>query len=376
MINFNVPPCTGNEMKYIEQTIASHKICGDGSFTKKCNAWFEQRFDAKKVLLTTSGSTALDMAALLCGLEPGDEVILPSFTFSSTANSFVLAGAKLVFVDIRPDTMNIDETLIERAITEKTKVICVMHYAGVACEMDTIMDIARRHKLLVVEDAAQGVMSSYKGKALGTIGDLGCYSFHETKNYSMGEGGAIVINNPDYIEQAEILREKGTNRAKFFRGQVDKYTWVDFGDSYLPSELNAAYLWAQLEMADEINNDRLHSWHEYDAAFKPLESAGKLGLPAIPDDCVHNAHMYYIKCKDLAERTALISFLKERDILAVFHYVPLHSAPAGERFGRFDGEDKYTTVESDRLLRLPMYYGLTAEDRSRVIAAVKEFFGE
>lgn len=376
MINFNVPPCTGNEIKYIEQAIASHKICGDGSFTKKCNAWFEQRFDAKKVLLTTSGSSALDMAALLCGLEPGDEVILPSFTFSSTANSFVLAGAKLVFVDIRPDTMNIDETLIERAITEKTKVICVMHYAGVACEMDTIMDIARRHKLLVVEDAAQGVMASYKGKALGTIGDLGCYSFHETKNYSMGEGGAIVINNPDYIEQAEILREKGTNRAKFFRGQVDKYTWVDFGDSYLPSELNAAYLWAQLEMADEINNDRLHSWHEYDAAFKPLESAGKLGLPAIPDGCVHNAHMYYIKCKDLAERTALISFLKERDILAVFHYVPLHSAPAGERFGRFDGEDKYTTVESDRLLRLPMYYGLTAEDRSRVIAAVKEFFGE
>ena len=376
MINFNVPPCTGNEMKYIEQAIASHKICGDGSFTKKCNAWFEQRFDAKKVLLTTSGSSALDMAALLCGLEPGDEVILPSFTFSSTANSFVLAGAKLVFVDIRPDTMNIDETLIERAITEKTKVICVMHYAGVACEMDTIMDIARRHKLLVVEDAAQGVMSSYKGKALGTIGDLGCYSFHETKNYSMGEGGAIVINNPDYIEQAEILREKGTNRAKFFRGQVDKYTWVDFGDSYLPSELNAAYLWAQLEMADEINNDRLHSWHEYDAAFKPLESAGKLGLPAIPDGCVHNAHMYYIKCKDLAERTALISFLKESDILAVFHYVPLHSAPAGERFGRFDGEDRYTTAESDRLLRLPMYYGLTAEDRSRVIAAVKEFFGE
>ncbi len=376
MINFNVPPCTGNEMKYIEQAIASHKICGDGSFTKKCSAWLEQRFDAKKVLLTTSGSSALDMAALLCGLEPGDEVILPSFTFSSTANSFVLAGAKLVFVDIRPDTMNIDETLIERAITEKTKVICVMHYAGVACEMDTIMDIARRHKLLVVEDAAQGVMASYKGKALGTIGDLGCYSFHETKNFSMGEGGAIVINNPDYIEQAEILREKGTNRAKFFRGQVDKYTWVDFGDSYLPSELNAAYLWAQLEMADEINNDRLHSWHEYDEAFKPLEAGGRLGLPAVPEGCVHNAHMYYIKCKDLAERTALIRFLKERDILAVFHYVPLHSAPAGERFGRFDGEDRYTTAESDRLLRLPMYYGLTAEDRGRVIAAVKEFYGE
>ena len=376
MINFNVPPCTGNEMKYIEQAISSHKICGDGSFTKMCNAWLERRFAAKKVLLTTSGSTALDMAALLCGLEPGDEVILPSFTFSSTANSFVLAGAKLVFVDIRPDTMNIDETLIERAITDKTKVICVMHYAGVACEMDTIMDIARRHKLLVVEDAAQGVMASYKGRALGTIGDLGCYSFHETKNYSMGEGGAIVINNPDYIEQAEILREKGTNRAKFFRGQVDKYTWVDFGDSYLPSELNAAYLWAQLEMADEINDDRLHSWHEYDEAFKPLEAEGKLTLPTVPEGCAHNAHMYYIKCKDLAERTALIRFLKERDILAVFHYVPLHSAPAGERFGRFDGEDRYTTAESDRLLRLPMYYGLTAEDRGRVIAAVKEFYGE
>ena len=376
MISFNVPPCTGNEMKYIEQAIASHKICGDGSFTKKCNAWLEQRFDAKKVLLTTSGSTALDMAALLCGIEPGDEVILPSFTFSSTANSFVLAGAKLVFVDIRPDTMNIDEKLIERAITDKTKVICPMHYAGVACEMDTIMDIARRHDLLVVEDAAQGVMASYKGKALGTIGDFGCYSFHETKNYSMGEGGAVVINNPDYIEKAEILREKGTNRAKFFRGQVDKYTWVDFGDSYLPSELNAAYLWAQLEMADEINNDRLHSWHEYDAAFKPLEAEGKLVLPTIPEGCVHNAHMYYVKCRDLAERTALIRFLKERDILAVFHYVPLHSAPAGERFGRFDGEDKYTTAESDRLVRLPMYYGLTAEDRGRVIAAVKEFYGE
>ena len=376
MISFNVPPCTGNEMKYIEQAIASHKICGDGSFTKKCNAWLEQRFDAKKVLLTTSGSTALDMAALLCGIEPGDEVIIPSFTFSSTANSFVLAGAKLVFVDIRPDTMNIDEKLIERAITDKTKVICPMHYAGVACEMDTIMDIARRHDLLVVEDAAQGVMASYKGKALGTIGDFGCYSFHETKNYSMGEGGAVVINNPDYIEKAEILREKGTNRAKFFRGQVDKYTWVDFGDSYLPSELNAAYLWAQLEMADEINNDRLHSWHEYDAAFKPLEAEGKLVLPTIPEGCVHNAHMYYVKCRDLAERTALIRFLKERDILAVFHYVPLHSAPAGERFGRFDGEDKYTTAESDRLVRLPMYYGLTAEDRGRVIAAVKEFYGE
>ena len=376
MICFNVPPCTGNEIKYISEAIASHKICGDGNFTKKCDAWMEQRFNAKKVLLTTSGSTALDMAALMCGFEPGDEVILPSFTFSSTANAFVLAGAKLVFVDVRPDTMNMDEKLIEAAITDRTRAVCVMHYAGVACEMDTIMDIARRHNLLVVEDAAQGVMSSYKGRALGTIGDFGCYSFHETKNYSMGEGGAIVINNPDYIEKAEILREKGTDRARFFRGQVDKYTWVDFGDSYLPSELNAAYLWAQLEMADEINNDRLHSWHEYNEAFRPLREKGRLELPVIPDGCVHNAHMYYIKCRDLAERTALISFLKQRDILAVFHYVPLHSAPAGVRFGRFAGEDRYTTSESDRLVRLPMYYKLTEEDRNKVIAAVREFYGE
>ena len=376
MICFNVPPCTGNEIKYISEAIASHKICGDGNFTKKCDAWMEQRFNAKKVLLTTIGSTALDMAALMCGFEPGDEVILPSFTFSSTANAFVLAGAKLVFVDVRPDTMNMDEKLIEAAITDRTRAVCVMHYAGVACEMDTIMDIARRHNLLVVEDAAQGVMSSYKGRALGTIGDFGCYSFHETKNYSMGEGGAIVINNPDYIEKAEILREKGTDRARFFRGQVDKYTWVDFGDSYLPSELNAAYLWAQLEMADEINNDRLHSWHEYNEAFRPLREKGRLELPVIPDGCVHNAHMYYIKCRDLAERTALISFLKQRDILAVFHYVPLHSAPAGVRFGRFAGEDRYTTSESDRLVRLPMYYKLTEEDRNRVIAAVREFYGE
>ena len=374
MISFNVPPCTGNEMKYIEQAIASHKICGDGSFTKKCNAWLEQRFDAKKVLLTTSGSTALDMAALLCGIEPGDEVILPSFTFSSTANSFVLAGAKLVFVDIRPDTMNIDEKLIERAITDKTKVICPMHYAGVACEMDTIMDIARRHDLLVVEDAAQGVMASYKGKALGTIGDFGCYSFHETKNYSMGEGGAVVINNPDYIEKAEILREKGTNRAKFFRGQVDKYTWVDFGDSYLPSELNAAYLWAQLEMADEINNDRLHSWHEYDAAFKPLEAEGKLVLPTIPEGCVHNAHMYYVKTKDIEERSRLIDFLKENGIWAVFHYIPLHTAPAGLKFGEFRGEDVYTTKESERLLRLPMFYKLTEAEVDYIVSKVKEFY--
>ncbi len=375
MIPFNVPPCTGNEMKYIAEAIASHKICGDGAFTRRCNEWMEKRFHAHKVLLTTSGTTALDMASLLCDLKPGDEVILPSFTFSSSATAFAIYGARLVFVDVRPDTMNIDETKIEAAITDKTRVILAMHYAGVACEMDTIMDIARRHNLLVVEDAAQGVMSTYKGKALGTIGDFGCYSFHETKNYSMGEGGAVLVNNPAYVERAEILREKGTNRSKFYRGQVDKYTWVDIGDSFLPSELNAAYLWAQLEMADEINNDRLSSWQRYWDAFQDLAAAGRLTLPTIPTDCVHNAHMFYIKCKDLAERTELISFLKERDILAVFHYVPLHSAPAGLRFGRFHGEDRYTTAESDRLVRLPLYYKLTTEDQDRVIKAVRDFYG-
>ena len=375
MIPFNVPPCTGNEMKYIGEAIAAHKICGDGAFTRRCNEWMEKRFHAHKVLLTTSGTTALDMASLLCDLKPGDEVILPSFTFSSSATAFAIYGARLVFVDVRPDTMNIDETKIEAAITDKTRVILAMHYAGVACEMDTIMDIARRHNLLVVEDAAQGVMSTYKGKALGTIGDFGCYSFHETKNYSMGEGGAVLVNNPAYVERAEILREKGTNRSKFYRGQVDKYTWVDIGDSFLPSELNAAYLWAQLEMADEINNDRLSSWQRYWDAFQDLAAAGRVTLPTIPTDCVHNAHMFYIKCKDLAERTELISFLKERDILAVFHYVPLHSAPAGLRFGRFHGGDRYTTAESDRLVRLPLYYKLMTEDQDRVIKAVRDFYG-
>ena len=374
MIPFNVPPCTGNEMKYIGEAVASHKICGDGQFTKKCSAWMEERFGAHKVLLTTSGTTALDMASLLCELQPGDEVILPSFTFSSTANAFVNYGAKLVFVDIRPDTMNIDETKIEAAITSRTRAIAVMHYAGVACEMDTIMAIARKHRLLVIEDAAQAVMSSYKGKALGTIGDFGCYSFHETKNYSMGEGGAILINTPEYVERAEILREKGTDRARFFRGQVDKYTWVDLGDSFLPSELNAAYLWAQLEMADEINEDRLSSWKSYYDAFTDLEKKGLVTLPTVSEGCVHNAHMFYLKCRDLEERTALIAFLKARDILAVFHYVPLHSAPAGLRFGRFSGEDVYTTRESDRLVRLPLYYGLTADDQAKVIRAVRDFY--
>lgn len=374
MISFNVPPYVGDEKKYIDEAIAAHKICGDGTFTKKCNEWMEERFQAPKVMLTTSGTTALDMAMLLCDLTPGDEVILPSFTFSSTATSAVLAGAKLVFVDIRPDTMNIDESKIEEAITPRTKVIVCVHYAGVACEMDTIMDIAKRHGLMVVEDAAQGVMSKYKGRALGTIGDFGCYSFHETKNYSMGEGGALVINNPVYNEKAEIMREKGTNRSKFFRGQVDKYTWVDFGDSYLPSELNAAYLWAQLLKADEINDNRLTTWKKYNEAFSHLAVEGKVKLPTIPDDCEHNAHMYYLKCRDLQERTAFIRFMKDNGILTVFHYVPLHSAPAGYKFGRFAGEDVYTTKESERLVRLPMYYDITEEDIQAVIRCVKKFF--
>ena len=374
MIPFNIPPHVGGEEKYIAEAIASRKICGDGQFTRKCNTWLEERFGVKKALLTTSGSTALDMAALLCGLKSGDEVILPSFTFSSTANSFVLAGAKLVFVDVRPDTMNIDESKIEKAITDKTRVIVPVHYAGVACEMDTIMDIARRHGLMVVEDAAQGVMSTYKGRPLGTIGDFGCFSFHETKNYSMGEGGALLVNNGAYIEKAEILREKGTNRAKFFRGQVDKYTWVDFGDSYLPSELNAAYLWAQLEKADEINSDRLKTWNEYDKAFRPLAETGKIECPAVPEGCVHNAHMYFIKLRTLSERTAFIDHMKSNGILTVFHYVPLHSAPAGLKFGRFDGEDEHTTPDSDRLVRLPLYYGLSDEDRKTVIDTALAFF--
>ena len=376
MIDFNIPPFTGKELEYVKQAVDAHKICGDGQFTKRCNAWLEQRFHAQKVLLTTSGSSALDMAALLCGIQPGDEVILPSFTFSSTANAFVLAGATLVFVDIRPDTMNIDETKIESAITQKTKVIVPVHYAGVACEMDTIMDIARRYGLKVVEDAAQGVMSYYKGRALGTIGDFGCYSFHETKNYSMGEGGALVINDCNYNDAAEILREKGTNRSKFFRGQVDKYTWVDFGDSYLPSDMNAAYLLAQLEVAEEINQNRLETWNAYYKAFHPLEEKGIIELPTIPKDCVHNAHMFYIKLSCLEERTRFINFMREREIWCVFHYVPLHSAPAGLKFGRFQGQDNWTTKESERLVRLPLYYNLTKENREFVIKSVKEFFGE
>ena len=374
MIPFNVPPYVGTEDKYVLEAIHSHKISGDGIFTKKCSRWMEERFHAECVLMTTSGTAALDMALLLCDLQPGDEVILPSYTFSSTANAAVLAGARLVFVDIRLDTMNIDETKIETAITEHTRAIIVVHYAGVACEMDMIMDIAHRHGLKVIEDAAQGVMAKYKDQYLGTIGDFGCYSFHETKNYSMGEGGALVINDPAFIERAEILREKGTNRSKFFRGQVDKYTWVDFGDSYLPSELNAAYLWAQLEKADEINEDRLKFWNAYCEGLKPLANSGKIEIPVIPENCIHNAHMFYIKCRDLAERTELISYMKEHEVISVFHYIPLHSAPAGLKFGRFHGDDAFTTKESERLVRLPLYFSLGEEDQRRIISLILAFY--
>ena len=372
MIPFNIPPYTGNELDCVREAIQEHKICGDGRFTKQCNHWLEQRLGSQKVLLTTSGTTALEMAALLCGVQPGDEVILPSYTFSSTATAFVQAGAQLVFVDIRPDTTNIDEEKIEAAITPRTKVIVAMHYAGVACEMDVIMEIAARYHLKVVEDAAQGVMSTYKGKALGTIGDFGCFSFHETKNYSMGEGGALLIRDSEYNEKAEILREKGTNRSKFFRGQVDKYTWVDYGSSYLPSELNAAYLWAQLQQADEINEDRMRSWNRYYKALKPLENAGKLELQKIPEGCVHNAHMFYVKLKNLEERTAFIAGMRERGVQCVFHYIPLHSAPAGKKFGRFEGIDCFTTKESERLCRLPLYYGLRENETAQCIKSTIE----
>ena len=375
MIPFNIPPYVKESSDYIAQALANRKICGDGPFTKRCNQQLEEMTGACKALLTTSGTSAMELAALLLDVKPGDEVIVPSFTFVSTANAFVLRGAKIVFVDIRPDTMNIDETLIEAAITEKTKAIVPVHYAGVGCEMDAIMDIARRHKLLVIEDAAQGIMAYYKGKALGAIGDFGCFSFHETKNYSMGEGGALLIQHEKDIEDAEIFREKGTDRSKYFRGQVDKYRWQNYGSSYLPSELNAAYLYAQLEMADAINDERIRIWNQYRNELEGLAGTGKIQLPYVPDYCVQNGHMFYIKTADQEERAALIDFLSENDILAVFHYVPLHSAPAGLKYGRFDGEDRYTTKESERLLRLPMYYGLKEEQVSYISGKVKEFYG-
>lgn len=374
MINFNVPPYVGSETEYIRRAIENRKICGDGEFTKKCSAWLEEKTGTSKALLTTSCTHATEMAALLANIKPGDEVIMPSYTFVSTADAFVLRGATIVFVDIRPDTMNIDESLIEDAITEKTKAIVPVHYAGVSCEMDTIMDIAKRRGLYVIEDAAQGIMSTYKGQMLGTIGDYGCYSFHETKNYSMGEGGAVLIRDRQNIERAEIIREKGTNRSKFFRGQVDKYTWVDAGSSYLPSELNAAYLWAQLEKADDIYEDRMKSWNLYYTLLKDLEIQGKIKLPVIPDGCVHNAHMFYIKAKDLKERTDLITYLKKNEICTVFHYIPLHSSAAGKKFGRFYGCDTYTTCESEKLLRLPMYYGLKHDQIEEICKTIESFY--
>lgn len=373
-IPFNVPPYIGKEDKYIKKAIDSRKICGDGEFTRLCNSKLEELTGTKKALITTSGTSALEMSALLAEIEPGDEVIMPSYTFVSTANAFVLRGAKIVFVDIRPDTMNIDEKLIESAITPKTKAIVPVHYAGVACEMDTICSIAKKHNLIVIEDAAQGVMSYYKGKALGSIGDFGCYSFHETKNYSMGEGGALLINCDNAVERAEIIREKGTNRTKFFRGQVDKYTWVDLGSSYLQSELNCAYLYAQIENPDIINESRIKAWNKYYELLKPLEEEGDIALPVIPQECVHNAHMFYIKVKDLTERTKLIAFLKEKGVNAVFHYIPLHTSPAGKQFGIFSGEDKYTTKESERLLRLPMYYNIEEQDVIYIAEKVREFY--
>lgn len=374
-IEFNKPPLTGNEQQYVLQAIQSNKISGDGFFGKKCQAWFEDELDCYKTLLTPSCTAALEMAAILLDIQPGDEVIMPSYTFVSTANAFVLRGAKILFVDIRPDTMNIDETKIEAAITTKTKAIVPVHYAGVSCEMDAIMDIANRHDLFVVEDAAQGIMSTYKGKSLGTIGHLGAYSFHETKNYtSGGEGGLLIINDQRFLQRAEVIREKGTNRSQFFRGQVDKYTWIDFGSSYLPSELQAAFLWGQLEKAEEINQNRLATWNAYYGAFKPIQQQGLVDLPMIPEHCQHNAHMFYLKLKGLEQRTAFINHLRANDIMAVFHYIPLHSAPAGQKFGEFVGEDQYTTLESECLVRLPMYFELSKLECESIVYNTLRFF--
>ena len=373
-INFNVPPYAEKAAEYIQECVRNQKICGDGAYTKKCNEWIEKRTGTAKCLLTTSCTHATELAALLIRVQPGDEVIMPAYTFVSTANAFVLRGAVPVFVDIRPDTMNLDEKLIEDAITERTRAIVPVHYAGVACEMDTIMEIAERHGLAVIEDAAQGIMASYKGKALGTIGDYGCFSFHETKNYSMGEGGALLIRDEKNVEDAEIIREKGTNRSKYYRGQIDKYTWINDGSSYLPSDMNAAYLYAQLEIADQINEARLGIWNRYYRNLEPLAQAGKLELPTVPDGCVHNAHMFYVKTADIRERTAFIDWLKKNNIMSVFHYIPLHTAPAGIRFGRFHGEDRYTTRESERLARLPMYYGLEEETVDEICDKIKEFY--
>lgn len=375
MIPFNAPPVVGTESEYMQSAMNSGKLCGDGGFTRRCQQWMEQRFHSKKVLLTPSCTASLEMAAILLDIQPGDEVIMPSYTFVSTANAFVLRGAHIVFVDISPDTMNIDETKIAAAITDKTRAIVPVHYAGVACEMDRIMAIAKQHNLFVVEDAAQGVMSSYKGQALGTIGHIGCFSFHETKNYTAGgEGGATLINDPLLVERAEVIREKGTNRSQFFRGLVDKYTWRDIGSSYLMADLQAAFLWAQLEAATRINEQRLALWNNYYQALAPLAKAGRIELPAIPDGCEHNAHMFYLKLRDIHDRSALIAYLREAEIMAVFHYIPLHSSPAGEKFTTFHGEDRFTTRESERLLRLPLFYNLSPVDQRTVINTLLSYF--
>jgi len=375
MIPFNAPPVVGTESEYMQSAMNSGKLCGDGGFTRRCQQWMEQRFHSKKVLLTPSCTASLEMAAILLDIQPGDEVIMPSYTFVSTANAFVLRGAHIVFVDIRPDTMNIDETKIAAAITDKTRAIVPVHYAGVACEMDTIMAIAKQYNLFVVEDAAQGVMSSYKGQALGTIGHIGCFSFHETKNYTAGgEGGATLINDPALVERAEVIREKGTNRSQFFRGLVDKYTWRDIGSSYLMADLQAAFLWAQLEAATTINEQRLALWNNYYQALTPLANTGRIELPVIPEGCVQNAHMFYLKLRDMDDRSALIAYLREAEIMAVFHYIPLHSSPAGEKFTTFHGEDRFTTKESERLLRLPLFYNLSLVNQRTVINTLLSYF--
>lgn len=374
-IPFNKPYMTGKELWNIAQAHASGHLAGDGGFTKKCSAWLEQRIGCQKALLTHSCTAALEIAAMLADIGPGDEVIMPSYTFVSTANAFVLRGAKVVFVDIRPDTMNIDETKIEAAITERTKAIVPVHYAGVSCEMDTIMDIARRHQLLVIEDAAQGIMSTYKGRPLGSIGHLAALSFHETKNIIAGEGGALLINDPRFVQRAEIIREKGTNRSQFFRGQVDKYTWVDVGSSYLPGEIVAAFLWAQMEEADAINRRRLEIWANYHQWFASLEKVEKLRRPTVPRECVHNAHMYYIVLPTLEARSRIIERLKLRGIQTVFHYIPLHSAPVGRELGRTVGPMPHTDTAGECLLRLPLWLGLEeqlADVIAEIVSAVHE----
>lgn len=369
-IPFNKPYMTGRELWYIAQAHSNGHLSGDGQFTKQCHAWLEAQTGTHKALLTHSCTAALEMAAILADIQAGDEIIMPSYTFVSTANAFVLRGGVPVFVDIRPDTLNIDETLIEAAITPRTKAIVPVHYAGVACEMSVIMNIAQRHNLLVIEDAAQAVMATYQGKPLGTIGHFGAYSFHETKNIISGEGGALLINDARFAERAEVIREKGTNRSQFFRGQVDKYTWVDQGSSYLPGEVIAAFLWAQMQEAEQITQRRMAIWQAYHDAFADLETSGKLRRPIIPSNCQHNAHMYYILLESLEKRTEVIAQLKAENINAVFHYVPLHSAPAGKKYARTHGELPHTLDLSDRLLRLPLWIGMEAA-QSRIVAVLE-----